>query len=90
MPNDPLIEVMARAIAKHEYDDYSDNDIKICMPVAQAAIAALKAEGWMLVKWERVYSDPDDLHVVVDFDKEGDGYQLVGLEPPAAALAGRE
>lgn len=86
MDNDALIEVMARAIDNElpegllTDDDHHD--------LAQAALAALKAEGYMLCKWKRT----TDSQAATDAFNQlygqaiehcmQNGYRLTGLEPP--------
>lgn len=89
MPNDPLIEAITAGMFANLPDDCGLTP-EGANTLAQAALAALKAEGVMLCRWEPT----DDQGGSESFRRTFDlhplrGYKLTGLEPPAAALAGR-
>ena len=83
--DEKLIEAIAVALS-------NEQGRTTFLKMAQAAIDALKAEGWMLVRWERD-EQMDDLVRHLDDQAgpalgivSGKAYNLVGIEPPAAAI----
>ena len=85
MDNDPLIEIIAKRI---EAGYIIMSNPENARRDAQAALAALKAEGYMLCKWKRT----TDSQAATDAFNQlygqaiehcmQNGYRLTGLEPP--------
>lgn len=108
MPNDPLIEAIARAI-----NNVDPLPLGYSTLAAQAALAAIRDSGhvilpndWIRRKMPRIDPGGGGLLNEVPLDEEvhccqwtlyqerervnAEFDKLVGIEPPAAALAGRE